>query len=66
MVRFGSSTVFQTVRCMVSESTISDGTFAHTTVFQMVFSYGIPHCGKQMAQYMVTFFFAVDKWHGIW
>ena len=37
-----SSTVFQTVRYMVSESTVSDGTFAHTTVFQMVFGYGIP------------------------
>ena len=38
----GSSTVFQTVRYMVSEFTVSDGTFAHTTVFQMVFGYGIP------------------------
>ena len=39
---FGSSTVFQTVRytvseSSVSESTVSDGTVAHTTVFQMVF-----------------------------
>ena len=32
---------FQTVRYRVSESTVSDGTFAHTTVFQMVFGYGI-------------------------
>ena len=51
MVRFGSSTVFQTVRYMVSESTVSNGTFAHTTVFQMVFGY--PNI-------------AVSKWHGIW
>ena len=37
MVRFGSSTVFQTVRYTVSESTVYDGTVAHTKVFQMVF-----------------------------
>ena len=37
MVRFGSSTVFQKVRYTVSESTVSDGTVAHTKVFQMVF-----------------------------
>ena len=69
-MRFGSSAVFQTVRYMVSESTVSDGTFAHTTVFQMVFGYGIPTLrkangtvygilflrGRQMARYMVTFF----------
>ena len=36
MVRFGSSTVFQTVRYTVSESTVSDGTVAHAMVFQMV------------------------------
>ena len=41
-----SPTVFQTVRYMVSESTVSDGTFAHTTVFQMVFGYGIPTLRK--------------------
>ena len=33
MVRFGSSTVFQMVRYMISESTAFDGTVAHTTVF---------------------------------
>ena len=49
---FGSSTVFQTVRYTVSESTVSDGTVAHTTVFQMVFGlvsnnkgFPQPYCG---------------------